>query len=72
MPSIRRRGNRWMVLYRDETGRQRSAGSYSSEAEARRVKRSQHDGEDQPKPKTYSTKALGTVAWTWPRSSSNA
>ena len=22
MPSIRRRGNRWMVLYRDETGRQ--------------------------------------------------
>jgi hypothetical protein len=65
MPSIRRRGNRWMVLYRDETGRQRSAGSYGSETEARRVKRGLHDGEDRPKPKTYSTKALGTVAWTY-------
>jgi hypothetical protein len=54
-----------MVLYRDETGRQRSAGSYTSEAEAKRVKRGLHDGDDRPKPKSYSTKALGTVAWTW-------
>ena len=58
MPSIRRRGNRWMVLYRDETGRQRSAGSYSSEAEARRVKRGLHDGEDRPKPKSLLIKGF--------------
>ena len=44
MPSLRKRGDRWMVIYRDDAGQQRSAGSYKTEAEARKVLRKTVDG----------------------------
>ena len=66
MPSIRKRGDRWMVIYRDGAGVQRSAGSFKSETEARKVLRRTVDNATQVKPlKTYSTKALGSYAPTW-------
>lgn len=65
MPSLRQRGDRWMILFRDDSNRQRSGGSFTSKAEAAKAMRKLHDGQEKPKPKTYSSKALGTVAWEW-------
>ena len=66
MPSIRRRNNRCMVIYRDHQGKQRSAGSFKSEAEARKTLRVTRDGVTPvTEAKTYSSKALGSYAPVW-------
>jgi integrase len=66
MPSLRRRGERWMVLYRDASGQQRSAGSYKSKAEAEKVKRRTVDGVSPVRRVTsYSSKSLGAYAPGW-------
>lgn len=66
MPSIRQRGDHFMVIYRDHTGKQRSAGSRKTKAEARKLLRSTTDGATRvTEVKTYSAKALGSYAPAW-------
>ncbi len=66
MPSIRRRGDRWMVIYRDHQGRQCSAGSFKSETAARKTLNRTVDGVTPvERVQSYSSKSLGSYAPAW-------
>jgi hypothetical protein len=66
MPSIRKRGGKWMVIYRDAAGRQCSAGSFGTEPAAKKVLKRTVDGVTLvEKPKSYSAKSLAAYVPVW-------